>query len=130
MTIIATAAINAVVVRVGITGQLSLMAMRVPLTGRMWWGVTQLSPIKMKIGAWADLKLAFSVMSGEIYVFAENQSLAWCSKRIKVGFIKVTVHYPCGTDWDTFWDMTIADWDGWTWNQTLWTSPYVEAAIP
>jgi hypothetical protein len=84
----------------------------------------------MRIGVWADMKLVFSVMSGDLYMFAEYRSLDWCSKRVKVGWVKVTVRYPCGVSWNTFWDMDIASWAGWTWNQTLWTSPYAELNIP
>lgn len=129
MTASASAAITAGVARAGVEGDLTLLDLRVPLTGRMWWGLTNLSPLTLKMGAWADMKLSFSAMSGEIYLFAENQSLDWCSKRVKVGFIKVTVRYPCGLSWNTFWDMEIADWNGWTWNQTLWTSPYLEYTV-
>jgi hypothetical protein len=125
----ASAAITAGVVRAGVASDLTLLNMRTPLTGRLWWGMTNLSPVTLTAGAWADLKLNLTVMSGEVYLFAENQSLDWCSKRIKVGWVKVTVRYACGISWNTFWDMTIADWDGWTWNQTLWTSPYVEYTL-
>lgn len=132
ITATASAAVTAGVVRVGVAGDLNLLDMKIPLTGRMWWGVTGTlnnKPVTLAMGAWADLKLNLSVMSGDVYLFAENQSLDWCSKRVKVGFIKVTVRYPCGLQWNTFWDMEIADWDGWTWNQTLWTSPYVSATV-
>jgi hypothetical protein len=129
MSVVASAAVDAVVVHVGIAGELSLLSMRVPLTGRMWWGMTSLSPINMRMGAWADMRLTFSVMSGRIYLFAENEVFDWCSKREKVGLIHITVKYPC-SDWETFWDLTIASWSGWTWNQTLWTSPYVEYNLP
>jgi hypothetical protein len=129
MTATASASITAGVVRAGVAGDLTLINMRIPLTGRMWWGLTNLSPLTLKTGVWADLKLNLSVMSGEVYLFAENQSLDWCSKRIKVGWVRVTVRYACGYNWNTFWDYSIADWDGWTWNQTLWTSPYVEYTV-
>jgi hypothetical protein len=129
MTATASASITAGIVRAGVASDLTLLNMRTPLTGRLWWGLTGLSPLTLKAGAWADLKLNLTVMSGEVYLFAENQSLDWCSKRVKVGFVKVTVRYPCGYNWNTFWDMSIADWDGWTWNQTLWTSPYVEYTL-
>jgi hypothetical protein len=129
MTAMASAAITSGVVRVGVAGNLTLINMKTPLTGRMWWGVNVGSPKSVRAGAWADLKLNLSVMRGEVYLFAENQSLEWCSKRVKVGWVKVTVRYPCGLQWNTFWDMDIADWDGWTWNQTLWTSPYVEYTL-
>ena len=130
MIVTAKAAVTAGLVRAGVAGELTLMDMRVPLTGRLWWGLTNLNPVTLKLGAWADLKLNLSVMSGRLYLFAENQSVAWCSKRIKAGFIKITVRYPCGLEWNTFWDFTIASWSGWRWNQTLWTSPYIEYAIP
>jgi hypothetical protein len=130
MTVIASAAVNAVVVHVGVAGALTMMDMRVPLTGRMWWGLTQLAPLNLRLGVWADLKMELAVMSGRVYLFAEHESIDWCSKRVKVGFIKVTVRYPCGESWDTFWDFTIASWSGWRWNQTLWTSPYLEYNIP
>lgn len=129
MTVTASAAITAGVVRVGVAADLTLLNMRTPLTGRIWWGTNQMLPITVKAGAWADLKLNLNVMSGEVYLFAENQSLAWCTKRVKVGWVKVKVSYPCGVQWNTFWDLEIADWDGWTWNQTLWTSPYVEYTL-
>jgi hypothetical protein len=130
ITVTASAAITAGVARAGVAGNLIVMDMKVPATGRLWWGMTQLTPVKLKMGSWVDLKLTMTVMSGEIYLFAENYSVEWCSKRIKAGFIKITVKYPCGASWNTFWDYDIADWSGWTWNQTLWTSPYVEAVIP
>jgi hypothetical protein len=88
--------------------------------------VTNLNPVTLKTGVWADLKLKFNTMDGRVYLFAESWSLKWCSK--KVAFVRIK--YPCGDDWDTFWDYTIADWDGWSWNQTLWSSPYKEYAIP
>lgn len=130
MTVTASASITAGVARAGVAGNLTLLDLRTPITGRLWWGLTQLSPVKLKMGAWGDLKLTFSTMNGEIYLFAENYSVEWCSKRIRAGWIKITVKYPCGANWNTFWDYDIADWEGWTWNQTLWASPYVEAAIP
>lgn len=126
MTVVASASLSAAAVRVGVAGALTLMDLRAPLSGRLWWGMTNQNPITLKTGAWADLKLKFSTMDGSVYLFAENQALEWCRK--KVGLIKIK--YPCGLDWDTFWDYTIADWDGWSWNQTLWSSPYKEYAIP
>ncbi|HKU43393.1 MAG TPA: hypothetical protein VJR89_34765, partial [Polyangiales bacterium] len=126
----AKAAVTAGVARAGVAGELTLMTMRVPATGRLWWGLTQLSPVQLKLGAWADLKLTMTVMAGRLYLFAENYAVDWCTKKVKVGFIKVKVSYPCGASWNTFWDFTIASWSGWTWNQTLWTSPYLEYAIP
>jgi hypothetical protein len=130
MTVVAAASLSAAVVRVGVAGSLTLLNMRVPATGRLWWGMTQLAPVQLAMGSWADLKLSLSVMSGRLYLFAENYAVEWCSKRINLGFYKKTVNYPCGADWETFWDFTIASWSGWTWNQTLWTSPYVQANIP
>jgi len=130
MTVTASAAVSAVVVRVGVAGQLTLMNLRVPATGRLWWGLTSLSPVNLRLGTWADLKVVLSVMSGRVYLFAENLSLNWCSSRVNFGWWSSTVWYPCGTSWNTFWDFTIASWSGWTWNQTLWSSPYVEANIP
>ena len=129
MTATASAAVTAGVVRAGVASDLTLIDLRTPLTGRLWWGVTSLTPVTLKAGVWADLKLNLHVMAGEVYLFAENQSLDWCSKRVRVGWVKITVRYPCGISWNTFWDMTIADWDGWTWNQTLWSSPYVETTL-
>ncbi len=130
MTVVAAASVSAVVARVGVAGALTLLNMRVPATGRLWWGVTQLAPVQLGMGAWADLKVSLSVMAGRIYLFAERYEIDYCSKRINLGFYKKTVSYPCGASWDTFWDYTIASWSGWTWNQTLWTSPYVSGNIP
>jgi hypothetical protein len=130
MTVVAAASLSAAVVRVGVAGSLTLLNMRVPATGRLWWGMTQLAPVQLTMGSWADLKLSLNVMSGRLYLFAENYAVQWCKKRINLGFYKKTVSYPCGADWETFWDFTIASWSGWTWNQTLWTSPYVQANIP
>jgi len=127
ITATAIAAVSAVVARAGVAGNLTLLDMRIPLTGRLWFGVTSApsTPIVLQTGAWADLKLNLGVMSGDIYLFAENMAVDWCSK--KVGWVRVS--YPCGTKWNRFWDFTIANWSGWKWNQTLWTSPYKEYTL-
>lgn len=126
MVVVASASLSAAAVRAGVAGQLTLFDLRVPLTGRLWWGLTNLNPVTLKIGVWADLKLNFTTMSGRVYLFAERWDIKWCSKKIVFKRIK----YPCGEEWDTIWDYTIADWGGWRWNQTLWSSPYKEVAIP
>lgn len=126
MVVVASASLSAAAARVGVAGQLTLFNLRAPLSGRLWWGMTNLNPVTLQAGAWADLKLQFTTMSGRVYLFAENWSIKWCKK--KIVFKKIS--YPCGDQWNTFWDYTIANWGGWTWNQTLWSSPYLEYAIP
>lgn len=126
LTVVAKASIDNGGIRVGVAGSLTLLDLRSPLSGRIWWGMTSLSPVTLTTGAWADLTLKFSTMDGRIYLFAEQLELKICSKKTFLG----RVHYPCGTDWETFWDFTIANWNGWTWNQTLWSSPYKAYSLP
>ncbi len=126
MNVVARASVDNGAIRFGVAGQLVLLDLSAPLSGRVWWGVTNLNPVQLTTGAWADLTLRFSTMDGRIYLFAEQMELKICSKKTPFGRIK----YPCGTKWDTFWDMTIADWDGWTWKQTLWSSPYKAYTLP
>jgi hypothetical protein len=126
MVVVASASLSAAAARVGVAGQLTLMDLRTPLSGRLWWGMTNLNPVQLRTGAWADLKLTFTTMKGRVYLFAEHWDIKWCKK--KIAFVKVK--YPCGEEWNTFWDYTIADWGGWTWNQTLWASPYKDYTIP
>ncbi|MEY4514252.1 MAG: hypothetical protein RLZZ450_6374 [Pseudomonadota bacterium] len=120
ITVTARASITSGGVRVGVGGDLKLLELRSPLSGRVWWGVTNLTPVALTTGAWADLRLQFSTMRGNVYVYAESWSVEWCKKKTPFGRIK----YPCGEDWNQFWDYDIADWDGWVWKQTLWSSPY------
>ena len=130
MTVTASASLSALVVRAGVAGELTLLNLKVPATGRLWWGLTNLSPVTLKLGVWADLKIQLTAMAGRIYLFAENYTVNWCSRNVDFGWWDSTVWYPCGSSWNRFWDFTIASWNGWTWNQTLWTSPYKEATIP
>lgn len=126
MSVTARASIMSGGIRVGVAGQLNLLTLRSPLSGRVWWGVTSLTPVALTTGAWADLTLEFSTMSGEIYLFAESWAVEWCKKKTPFGRIK----YPCGEDWNQFWDYDIADWDGWVWKQTMWSSPYKAYTLP
>jgi hypothetical protein len=107
----ATAGVDLLVFRAGVAGELQVMRINSPLTGYLGWGMTSLTPIVLRAGVWADFKLDFSVMAGRIYVYAEHWEIWGCGWSICSGY-------------NRFWDLTIANWNGWNWNQTLWSSPF------
>ncbi len=113
------ASVSVGVLRAGAAGNLDLFDLSVPIKTSISWGfagdTNNPQAGRLKLGAWGDVGLQSTFLKGRLYLFADNQSISWCSYW--------GIPYPCGSGWSTFWDQTIASWGGWTYNQTLWSSP-------
>jgi hypothetical protein len=107
----ASVGVDVLLFRAGVAGELTVIDLKTPLTGYLGWGLTQINPPVLRAGVWADFVLQLSVMSGRIYVYAEHWKVWGCGWSLCSGY-------------NRFWDLTIASWNGWRWNQTLWSSPY------
>jgi hypothetical protein len=123
------AAISIQVARAGAAGEITVVDIGIPAKAALNWGFDgQLQNVqngKLILAAWANINLNSSFLSGRIYLFAENRTVEWCSK--KVAFVRV--YWPCGFGWSQFWDYTIASWGGWQYNQLLWASPTYKGVL-
>lgn len=108
----ASAAVDLLVVRAGVAGELTLLNLQTPLRGYLAWGATSLTPAALRAGVWADIVLNLSVMQGRVYVYLEHWGIWGCGR------------WCLTSGYRTFWDYTLASWSGWSWNQTLWSTPF------
>ena len=106
VTLEAWAGLDLAVIRVLVKGEVTLVDLQVPfvLSGHMGFvgTPTVVESFSMYGDFGADLTASF--LAGRVYLALEHINLSWCGK----GPFKV----PCGFQYDEFWSIDFASWDG------------------
>jgi hypothetical protein len=98
-----TVYLDAVIFRAGVEGTLTLIQVGYPIIGNLKWG-TLANNTRLQVKAYTGVDWDLSWLDGNIDVFADIRSIAWCSAWF--------FDYPCGFTWARLATYTFVDFRG------------------
>jgi len=112
LTGFAQAGVNGGVARAGAGANLTVIDMKQELIPSF-----QIQPSQSTAKFAINAPLSLSTLDGNVYIYADNRTVKICKRW--------GIPYPCGVEWNRIGDLTLINWNGYSYNYNLVNKEYV-----